>query len=252
MSASLVTGGARGIGRAVAETLAARGDRTIIADVDLAGAEATAAELRARDLDVHAVLLDVTDVGQVAAVVSVVDADAALATVVCNAGIGFVTSFLDTSEEEFDRLMDVNLKGVFFVMQAALRIMVPRGHGSIVTVNSTSGFTSSTKPMAIYDASKAAVKMLTVSAAREVAPSGVRVNAVAPGTVGTDLVRSIMAPEAQAKLIADRIPFGRLAEPREIADAVEFLVRSGGVRDGAHARGGRGLAHLTKATQQEG
>jgi NAD(P)-dependent dehydrogenase (short-subunit alcohol dehydrogenase family) len=223
MSASLVTGGARGIGRAIAERLGRRGDRVTIADVDLVGAESTADELRADGLDAYAVELDVTDTRQVREIFDRVDAESPLTTVVCNAGIGFITSFTETSEEEYDRLMDVNVKGVFFVMQAALRKMVPRGRGSIVAVSSTSGFTSSTKPMAIYDASKAAVRMFTVSAAREVAPSGVRVNAVAPGTVGTDLVQSIMSPDAQAKLIADRIPFGRLAEPGEIADAVQFL-----------------------------
>jgi NAD(P)-dependent dehydrogenase (short-subunit alcohol dehydrogenase family) len=223
MSAALVTGGARGIGRAIVEALAGRGDRTTIADVNLAGAETTAAELQGRGLDVHALALDVTDLDQIRRVFDEVGAREPLTTVVCTAGVGFITSFAETTEDEYDRLMAVNVKGVFFVMQAALRQMVPRRRGSIVTISSTSGFTSSTKPMAIYDASKAAVKMLTVSAAREVASSGVRVNAVAPGTVGTELVRSIMGPEAQAKLIQDRIPFGRLAEPAEIADAVEFL-----------------------------
>jgi NAD(P)-dependent dehydrogenase (short-subunit alcohol dehydrogenase family) len=77
--------------------------------------------------------------------------------------------------------------------------------------------------MAIYDASKGAVRMLTVSAAREVAASGVRVNAVAPGTVGTDLVREILSKEAIDRLTRDRIPMGRLAEPEEIAQAVAFL-----------------------------
>jgi NAD(P)-dependent dehydrogenase (short-subunit alcohol dehydrogenase family) len=223
MSAALVTGGARGIGRAIAETLAGRGDRTTVADIDLDEAETTAAELRERGLNVHAVALDVTDTSQISEVFQQVDGEESLTTVVCNAGIGFITALVDTTEEEYDRLMAVNVKGVFFVMQAALRRMVPRGSGSVVVISSTSGFTSSTKPMAIYDASKAAVKMFTVSAAREVAESGVRVNAVAPGTVGTDLIKAIMSPEAQAKLIDDRIPYGRLAEPKEIADAVEFL-----------------------------
>lgn len=223
MSAALVTGGAQGIGRAIVEALAGRGDRTTIGDINLRMAEATAAELRDRGLDVHAVALDVTDIGHVGELFQAVDDEAPLTTVVCNAGIGFVTSFAETTEDEYDRLMDVNLKGVFFVMQAALRRMVPRRRGSIVAISSTSGFTSSTKPQAIYDASKAAVRMLVVSAAREVAPTGVRVNAVAPGTVGTDLVNSIMSPEAQARLIEARIPFGRLAEPREIAEAVQFL-----------------------------
>ena len=223
MSAALVTGAARGIGRAIAEALAADGQRVTIADVNLEAAKATASELAATGLDVHAVALDVTDVAQIAEVFDEVDAEEPLTTVVCNAGIGFLSPFRETTEEEFDRMMGVNVKGVFFVMQAGFRKMVPRGHGSVVTISSTSAFTSSTKPQAIYDASKAAVRMLTVSAARELAPTGVRVNAVAPGTVGTDLVKAFMSPEAIEKLVHDRIPIGRLAEPREIADAVKFL-----------------------------
>jgi NAD(P)-dependent dehydrogenase (short-subunit alcohol dehydrogenase family) len=108
-------------------------------------------------------------------------------------------------------------------MQAALRLMVPRGTGSGVSISSTSGFTASSTPMAAYDLSKAAVRMLTTAAAREVGRTGVRVNAVAPGTVGTDLVRAVLSDEAIARLEQERIPVGRLAEPREIAAAVAWL-----------------------------
>ena len=218
MSTALVTGGARGIGRAIAEALAARGDEVVIADVDLPGAERTAAELHCR-----AAALDVTSVDQIGDLFAAVDARSPLTTVVCNAGLGYAGSFLDTREDEYDRVMGVNVKGVFFVVQAALRLMVPRGRGSIVTVASTSAFTASSVPMAVYDASKAAVKMLTVAAAREAAPAGVRVNAVAPGTVGTELVRALLTPEATERLTRERIPMGRLAEPEEIARAVAFL-----------------------------
>jgi NAD(P)-dependent dehydrogenase (short-subunit alcohol dehydrogenase family) len=216
--AALVTGAARGIGRAIAATLAARGDDVVIADVNLDGARRAAGELGCR-----AVELDVTDVDQVGAVVDATDRATPLATVVCNAGLGYAGSLLDTSEADYDRVMGVNAKGVFFVLQAALRRMVPRGRGSVVCVASTSAFTASSTPMALYDASKAAVRMLTVAAAREVAGAGVRVNAVAPGTVGTDLVRELLSPEATERLTRERIPLGRLAEPQEIATAVAFL-----------------------------
>jgi NAD(P)-dependent dehydrogenase (short-subunit alcohol dehydrogenase family) len=218
MSAALVTGAARGIGRAIAEALAQRGDDVVIADVDLAGARRTADELGC-----HAVELDVTDVAQIGRVFAEADRAAPLTTVVCNAGLGYAGRFVDTGEADYDRLMGVNVKGVFFVLQAALRQMVPRGRGSAVTVASTSAFTASSTPMAIYDASKAAVRMLTAAAAREVATTGVRVNAVAPGTVGTELVRAVLSEEAVARLTHERIPMGRLAEPEEIARAVAFL-----------------------------
>jgi NAD(P)-dependent dehydrogenase (short-subunit alcohol dehydrogenase family) len=222
-SAALVTGGARGIGLAIVEALATRGDSVVIADVDLDQAEQSSESLRARGLEVSALRLDVTDVAEIDEILAQADRDAPLTTVVCCAGLGFAGSVVDTSERDFERLMAVNVKGVFFVMRAALRLMVPRGAGSVVNIASTSAFTSSNTPMAIYDASKGAVRMLTVSAAREVAASGVRVNAVAPGTVGTDLVREILSKEAIEKLTRDRIPMGRLAEPEEIAQAVAFL-----------------------------
>jgi NAD(P)-dependent dehydrogenase (short-subunit alcohol dehydrogenase family) len=216
VSGALVTGAARGIGRAIAEALLARGDEVVIADVDAVGAQRTADAIGAR-----ALALDVTDLGQVEAAFAA-EGDH-LETVVCNAGLGYAGSFLETSEHDYDRVMGVNVKGVFFVVQAALRQMVPRGRGSVVTVASTSAFTASSTPMAVYDASKAAVRMLTIAAAREVAATGVRVNAVAPGTVGTDLVKAVLTPEATERLTRERIPMGRLAEPAEIAQAVAFL-----------------------------
>jgi len=221
--AALVTGGARGIGLAIVEALAARGDRVTVADVDLERARASASALEKQGHRVAAVALDVTDVEQVHRVLEEVDAEQPLTTVVCNAGIGMNGGVLDTSPEEYDRVLAVNLKGVFFTMQAALRLMVPRGRGSVVSISSTSGFTASSTPMAVYDLSKAAVRMLTIAAAREVGRTGVRVNAVAPGTVGTDLVRAVLSEEAIARLEQERIPVGRLAEPREIAAAVAWL-----------------------------
>lgn len=152
-----------------------------------------------------------------------VDGETPLATVVANAGVAFRRPFVEVEPEEYDRLMDVNVRGVYFVVQAAVRAMAPRRRGSVVTICSTSGFTASTGPLAAYDASKGAVKLLTQAVAREVASSGIRVNAVAPGTVQTDLTRGLASDEELAALGRERVPLGRLGEPEEIAAAVAFL-----------------------------
>ena len=220
-SGALVVGGAKGIGRAVAHALAARGDAVTVADLDLAAAERCASEVRGR-----AVPLDVSDAEAVREVVARVDAAEPLATVVAAAGVAFRKPLVEVEPEEYDRLMAVNVRGVFFVVQAALRAMAPRRAGSVVTVCSTSGFTASTGPMTVYDASKGAVRLLTQAAAREAAPSGVRVNAVAPGTVETDLTRGLATAAELEALGRERVPLGRLGTPAEIAAAVAFLSSS--------------------------
>ncbi len=223
---SLVTGAARGIGLAIARALAERGDDVVLADRDLDEAAAQAARLRADGYEARAVSLDVTDVDETRFVIAEVDASSPLGTLVNNAGIAFSSPIAEVEPAQYDRLMSVNARGLFFAMQAGLRAMVPRGTGSIVNVASTSSFTASTGPMAVYDASKATVRMFTQAAAREVAASGVRVNAVAPGTVETDLMRELATPDDLERLAAQRIPMRRLGRAEEIAAAVAFLSSS--------------------------
>lgn len=218
---ALVTGGAKGIGRGIAERLARRGDTVFIADI--AGADATAAELCAEGLDVRPVGLDVSDADALRRAVERIDREVPLATMVNNAGIGWIRPLVDVSPEDFDRLMAINLRAVFFGIQAAARVMIPRGAGCIVNTASTSAFSASTSPMVPYDTSKGAVRMLTIAAARELAPHGIRVNAVAPGTVNTDLVRSVLGESRAAEQSGTLIPLGRLGEPADIAAAVDFL-----------------------------
>ena len=215
---SLVTGGANGIGRAIARALAERGDDVTVADVDLGAAEELAVELGGR-----AVALDVRDAAAVRDAVAGVDAVTPLRTVVANAGVALRKPLVEVEPEEYDRVMEINVRGVFFVVQAALRAMLPRRAGSVVAVSSTSGFTASTGPMAVYDASKAAVRLLTQAAAREAAQHGVRVNAVAPGTVETELTLALGTTAELEALGRERVPLGRLGRPEEIAAAVVFL-----------------------------
>jgi len=221
---ALVTGGARGIGRAIVERLARRGDTVFLADVAADDAARSARELVDEGLDVRALTLDVTDADAIAEVVNRADSDIPLRTVVNNAGVGWISPIVEVTPQRFDALMAVNFRGVFFVLQAAARAMIPRRAGTIVNLASTSAFTASTQPMVPYDASKGAVRMLTVAAARELAPFGIRVNAVAPGTVATDLTRSLAAdPDDLDRLAASHIPLGRLGSPEEMARAVDFL-----------------------------
>jgi NAD(P)-dependent dehydrogenase (short-subunit alcohol dehydrogenase family) len=216
--AALVTGGARGIGRAICAALAESGHHVAVADLDVDAATVTAA-----DLGGEAVALDVTDVAAVRRTVAALDDRLPLDVVVANAGVASRRPLLDVEPEEFDALMAVNVRGVFFVVQAALRAMAPRRRGSIVTICSTSSFTASSGPMAAYDASKGAVKLLTQAAAREAAPSGVRINGVAPGTVETALTLGLATTDDLARLGRDRVPLARLGRPDEIGAAVAFL-----------------------------
>lgn len=224
ISGALVTGGARGLGLAIVTRLAERGDTVFLADVDGAAGEKTAQTLCDDGLDVRPVVLDVREVDAIESVIEGADAEVPLGTVVSNAGVGWSTPVLEVTPEGFDALFAVNLRGTFFVLQAAARVMAQRGHGSIVNVASTSAFTASTNSMVTYDTSKGAVRMLTIAAARELAPLGVRVNAVAPGTVETDLTRSLEFEKGGLQRLAEtHIPLGRLGLPSDIAAAVAYL-----------------------------
>lgn len=221
--AVLVTGSAAGIGRGIAEGFARQGDAVIIADIDGEAARETASRFSDSGWNATAVCLDVTDVGQVRSVIADADRERPLRAVVANAGVAFQRPMEDVEPEDFDSLMAVNVRGVFFVIQAALRCMLPRGNGSIVAIASTSAFTASTRHMVAYDASKAAVRMIVSAAAKEVGTRGVRINGVAPGTVETQLTRSLASHQQLAELAIARVPMGRLGLPSEIADACTFL-----------------------------
>lgn len=127
--------------------------------------------------------------GAISSAIERIEEEAPLGTMVNNAGVAWIRPLVEVTPDDFDQLMAVNLRAVFFGTQAAARVMIPRRSGCIVNIASTSAFSASTSPMVPYDTSKGAVRILTIAAARELAPFGVRVNAVAPGTVGADLVR---------------------------------------------------------------
>ncbi len=221
---ALVTGGARGIGAAIVERLADEGAAVVVADRLGDAAESLAAAQRADGNDVIAHQVDLTDLGAISAMV-----DAAIAwrgeldILVNNAGVDVPGSVLEATVDEWNIQLDVNLRAPFFAIQAAARHMVERGSGKIVNTVSTSGFASSSTPNSIYDLSKGGLRQLTISAAVELAPFGVNVNGVAPGTVATELTTAVLdTPEKLARATA-RIPRGTFGRPADIAAAVAFL-----------------------------
>lgn len=219
--AVLITGAARGIGWATAEAFVGHGWNVTIGDVDIAEASKRAAAYPERML---ALPLDVTDGASVDAAFARAQAHwGRLDALVNNAGIQRHAPLADLSFEHWSLVLDVNLNGSFRCLKAAARIMLPQASGAIVNLASIAA-TRGAAGRAPYAASKAAIASLTKSAAVEWAALGLRVNAVAPGYVETDLVRNVIAEgRLDVQPILDRTPARRLADPAEIAKAIFFL-----------------------------
>ena len=224
---ALVTGGARGLGAAIVERLVSEGARVMVADRLVEEAESVAAAARATGGDAVAYAVDLTDLDEIAAMVAAaIDWNSGLDILVNNAGVAIAGSVLTATVDEWHTQLDVNLRAPFFALQAAARHMVERGQGKIVNTVSTSGFASSSTPAPIYDLTKGGLRQLTISAAVELAPHGVNVNGVAPGTIGTELTTAVLdTPEKLARATA-RIPRGAFGQPADIAAAVAYLSSS--------------------------
>lgn len=222
-SVAIVTGAGSGIGRATALRLAADGAAVVIADVDRGTAEETRGLLALTGADVQTAVVDVSRHDQVdRLVMGTVERYGRMDIMVANAGVAIDRPFLETTEEDLDRVLSVNLKGVFFCGQAAARSMIEQGHrGHIVNVASTYAEVCAVGSSA-YCASKAGVRMLTKAMALELGPLGIHVNAVAPGWVRTGMNPLDDAPEV-ARLESE-IPLGRVGTPDDVASVVAFLV----------------------------
>ncbi len=220
---ALITGSAQGMGKAVAERLAAEGAILVLADLRADGLTAVETSLRERGVTARSTALDIADPIQVAALVSGVLADLGRIDIVVNAaGILHPTRFDAMDVAEWDRVLNVNLRGTFLVMHAVYPHMKARGRGSIVNFSSTAGLTVSTLGGAHYTASKHAVMGLTKAVAAEGGPFGVRVNAVCPGLIDTEMVRATIAPDDIRRYEA-AFPIHRLGTPDEVAELVLFL-----------------------------
>jgi NAD(P)-dependent dehydrogenase (short-subunit alcohol dehydrogenase family) len=224
---AVVTGGASGIGRATARALAAEGARVGIADVDEPGGERVAAGIRQDGGDAFFRRTDVRSLADLEAVVAAAaDRHGRLDVLVNNAAVSVAGSAGEMSEEDWERVVDVNLTGVWRGMRVAIPRMLAQGGGSIVNLSSVQarmGFVG----WAGYAASKGGVDALTRQAAVEYATAGIRVNAIAPGTIRTEMNEGIMAASPDpAGVMANWVamhPMGRIGEPEEVAAAIVFL-----------------------------
>jgi glucose 1-dehydrogenase len=218
---ALVTGAGRGIGQAIALAFAREGARVAIADIDAATARTTARRVGgARGL---ALQMDVADSASVDAGFTAVDRRwGRLDIAVTNAAIEPIVPFLDLDEDTWDRILDVNLKGTFLVAQRAARRMARRRRGVIITLSSVNAEVARPESSA-YAASKGGVRQLTKAMAIGLAPLGIRVNAIGPGTVVTGLTRHLLRNRAWRQAVYSRTPLQRVAEPGEIAEVAVFL-----------------------------
>jgi NAD(P)-dependent dehydrogenase (short-subunit alcohol dehydrogenase family) len=233
---AIVTGGGRGIGRAIALELAGMGARVAVADIQSDRALRTAGEVQARGGTAVGIAADVSDRASVASLVAqVVDAFGRIDVLVNNAGVFRRARPLEITDEHWDVLMRVNAKGVLVCCQAVLPVMCSAGSGLVINIASQSGKIGSPDAL-VYCASKAAVISMTRSLALAYARAGIRVNCICPGSIDTDWWAELdqqvgveelgLAPGEYRRRRAEQIPLGRLGSPEDVAHVAGFLASS--------------------------
>ena len=224
---AIVTGGGRGMGRAVALGLAAEGAAVAVADVDEGPAAAVRGEIEKAGGKAIAIEADISRVEDVRRMFAeTVQAFGDVSILINNAGIGIPKPLVEYTEADWERQLDVNLKGMFFATQEAAKLMIPKRRGKIVNFCSTAGFVSSSTPETAYDISKGGVRQLTISVAAELAQHNVNVNAVAPGTIMTELTLRVLDTDEKMARASAKIPLGRLGKPEDMVGPVLFLCSS--------------------------
>ena len=220
---AIITGGSRGIGYATADAFLREGATVIIAASSKASADNAVAALREKHpgRTVAGISPDLSKLEEVRNIFKLVTGRyGCIDILVNNAGVSESTPFTEYTEEIFDKVMDLNIKGVFNATRAASECMVARGKGVILSTSSMVSLTGQPSGFA-YPASKFAVNGMTVSLARELGPKGIRVNAVAPGITETDMMKAV--PKEVIDPMIQRIPLRRLGQPEDIANAFVFL-----------------------------
>jgi NAD(P)-dependent dehydrogenase (short-subunit alcohol dehydrogenase family) len=217
-----VTGAASGIGRGSALRFAEEGADVALADLNEGGLEETAHEVRALGRRAIVVPTDVRERAQVERLVArTVDELGGIDIMLANAGVGSGAPFLESTDEQYDRILDTNLRGVYLCGQAAAQAMVARGAGGSI-INIASTYAEVTAPRSsVYSASKGGVRMLTKGMAVELGAHGIRVNCIGPGWIRTGM--NPLTDEARVARILDGVPLGRIGTPREVAGAALFL-----------------------------
>lgn len=219
---AIVTGAGTGIGRAISFLFAREGAKVAVADIDVGAAEATVAEIAETGVSALAIEADVTEAAGVENMMrATVTTYGHLDVLINNAGVGTDGDVVELPEKEWQRILDVNLKGVFLCCKYAIPAMKKSGGGSIVNIASTAAFVGGSVSC-VYPASKAGVVALSKSTALRYAHNNIRVNCVCPGHVDTALTYTLKDPKVKAALIR-KYPLGRLGAPEEIANAVLFL-----------------------------
>ena len=220
---TVITGAAQGIGYACAERFIKEGAIVILADNNVTKGEMAADSLRNQGGDAEFKACDVSQKKQIQELIEyVVRKYQSLDVLVANAAILHVADILELEEEDFDRVLSVNLKGVFFAGQAAARQMVKQGSGSIINMSSIQAVITNPNILS-YAVCKGGVKQLTVSMALALADKGVRVNAIGPGSIATDMVLKVTKDIKVKKQMLSRTPMGRMGDPSEIASIALFL-----------------------------
>ncbi len=220
----LITGGAQGIGEACARLFLEQGAKVVIVDIHNERGQSLASQLQQQG---HEILFIASDIGnkvEIDAVIKQVIAQyGRLDVLVSNAGIFKAAPFLEVSESDFDEVLRVNLKGAFLMGQAAARVMKDQGGGAIVHMSSVNGVLAIPE-IASYNVSKGGLNQLTRAMALALADDGIRVNAVAPGTIATELAsKAVLTSEEARNKILGRTPMKRLGDPSEVANVVAFL-----------------------------
>ena len=220
---AIVTGGSRGIGLATVRAFLREGAKVILTASSKASADKAVAALKEEfpNAIIGGISPDLSRLDDVRSIFRTVSAQYGCVDIlVNNAGVSESTPFTEYTEEDFDKVMDLNVKGVFNATRAAVECMVPRGHGVILSTSSMVSKYGQPSGIA-YPTSKFAVNGLTVSLARELGPKGIRVNAVAPGITATDMMKAV--PKEVIDPMIAQIPLRRLGTPEDIANAFVFL-----------------------------